>query len=70
MEFFFAHESMSSAAHAGVSAVILSVCIPTYSRWQDLLSSMGPASDQLFKGTEFGVSDNRSVDGTADAVRA
>lgn len=50
--------------------MIFSVCIPTYSRRQDLLVTMAAVSDQLFDGVELVVSDNGSADGTADAVRA
>lgn len=50
--------------------MILSVCIPTFSRRQDLLETMAAVCKQLFDGVELVVSDNGSTDGTADAVRA
>lgn len=50
--------------------VILSICIPTFSRRQDLLATVAAVCDQLPAGVELVVSDNGSPDGTVDAMQA
>jgi abequosyltransferase len=63
-------EPKRSGGGAAGSAVILSICIPTYSRRQELLATVSAVCDQLLTGVELVISDNGSADGTVDAVRA
>lgn len=50
--------------------MILSVCIPTYSRREQVLQTAALVCDQLPAASELVISDNGSTDGTADAVEA
>ena len=50
--------------------MILSVCIPTYSRREQVLQTAALVCDQLPAAAELVISDNGSTDGTADAVEA
>lgn len=52
----------------GVAVVILSVCIPTYSRREQVLQTAALVCDQLSAASELVISDNGSTDGTAEAV--
>lgn len=54
----------------GVAVVILSVCIPTYSRREQVLQTAALVCDQLPAASELVISDNGSTDGTAEAVEA
>ena len=50
--------------------MILSVCIPTYSRREQVLQTAALVCDQLSAASELVISDNGSTDGTAEAVEA
>ena len=50
--------------------MILSVCIPTYSRREQVLKTAALVCAQLPPNGELVISDNGSTDGTADAVEA
>jgi len=50
--------------------VILSVCIPTFSRREQVLKTAALVCDQLPADAELVISDNGSADGTAEAVEA
>ncbi len=50
--------------------MILSVCIPTYSRREQVLQTAALICDQLPADSELVISDNGSPDGTAEAVEA
>ena len=50
--------------------MILSICIPTFSRRPELLATAAAVCDQMSAGVELVVSDNGSADGTAEAIRA
>jgi glycosyltransferase involved in cell wall biosynthesis len=54
----------------GGAILILSICIPTYSRRKELLATAAAVCDQLPDGVELVISDNGSADGTPEAVRA
>jgi abequosyltransferase len=54
----------------GVPVVILSVCIPTFSRREQVLETAALVCDQLPADSELVISDNGSADGTAEAVEA
>jgi abequosyltransferase len=54
----------------GVAVVTLSVCIPTYSRREQVLKTAALVCDQLPADAELVISDNGSADGTAEAVEA
>lgn len=50
--------------------MILSVCIPTFSRREQVLETAALVCDQLPADAELVISDNGSADGTAEAVEA
>lgn len=53
-----------------MSSPKLSVCIPTFSRREQVLATATVVCEQLPAGSEVVISDNGSCDGTVDAVRA